>query len=177
MAGLRPERYEHANPFLPALPPRCPTCGGPGAAGVVWFGEALPGVALEAAVSAPPALRPDVGGGDLGGRVGPGRPTPARRSRERRARRRNQSEETPFDAPRRRKHPRPGGGGSSGAFRIMNRRRERAACNERSATAMADWKSQKKPGGTAAYGLPRRGQTAGSHRPPLPLSKATPGRR
>lgn len=31
------------------LPPRCPTCGGPLRPGVVWFGEAIPPAAMEAA--------------------------------------------------------------------------------------------------------------------------------
>jgi len=45
------ERYERAVP-LATLPPTCPACGGLERPGVVWFGEALPAVALEAAFGA-----------------------------------------------------------------------------------------------------------------------------
>jgi NAD-dependent deacetylase len=45
------EREDYAAP-LPALPPRCPQCGGLERPGVVWFGEALPEEALNAAFDA-----------------------------------------------------------------------------------------------------------------------------
>jgi NAD-dependent deacetylase len=45
------ERYERATP-LPTLPPRCPKCDGLERPAVVWFGEALPTVALDAAFAA-----------------------------------------------------------------------------------------------------------------------------
>lgn len=42
------EREDRRTP-LPALPPRCPACGGLERPGVVWFGEPLPEEALERA--------------------------------------------------------------------------------------------------------------------------------
>jgi NAD-dependent deacetylase len=37
---------------LPEIPPRCPDCGAPARPAVVWFGESLPGEALDAAYAA-----------------------------------------------------------------------------------------------------------------------------
>jgi NAD-dependent deacetylase len=37
---------------LPAMPPRCPACGGLARPDVVWYGESLPGRALDAAFAA-----------------------------------------------------------------------------------------------------------------------------
>lgn len=47
----RPAWDDQAVP-LPELPPRCPDCGALARPDVVWFGESLPGEALEAAVQA-----------------------------------------------------------------------------------------------------------------------------
>jgi NAD-dependent deacetylase len=46
--GLRGEAHDERVP-LPELPPRCEGCGGMLRPGVVWFGEALPEAALDAA--------------------------------------------------------------------------------------------------------------------------------
>ncbi|TVQ59951.1 MAG: NAD-dependent deacylase [Phycisphaerales bacterium] len=46
------EEREELGPAFQQHPPRCGTCGGTRRPGVVWFGEALPGQALEAAFDA-----------------------------------------------------------------------------------------------------------------------------
>lgn len=50
-AGCR-SFWEDRTVPLPELPPRCPSCGAPARPDVVWFGESLPGEALDAAFSA-----------------------------------------------------------------------------------------------------------------------------
>jgi len=47
--GARPDGWEDRTAPLEDLPPRCPECGGLARPGVVWFGEAIPGDALESA--------------------------------------------------------------------------------------------------------------------------------
>ena len=47
--GARPEGWEDRTAPLAEIPPRCPDCGGLARPGVVWFGEAIPVTALEAA--------------------------------------------------------------------------------------------------------------------------------
>jgi NAD-dependent deacetylase len=49
--GCRPNWEDRSDP-LSEIPPRCPDCGALARPDVVWFGESLPGVALEAAWSA-----------------------------------------------------------------------------------------------------------------------------
>ena len=46
-----PEEWDGPHP-LAELPPRCPHCGGLARPGVVWFGEAIPAPALQAAAEA-----------------------------------------------------------------------------------------------------------------------------
>ena len=48
--GASPWRDESVP--LPILPPVCPSCGGLARPAVVWFGESLPGAALDAALQA-----------------------------------------------------------------------------------------------------------------------------
>ena len=50
-AGCRPPWEDRTVP-LPELPPRCPSCGALARPDVVWFGESLPGDALDAAFAA-----------------------------------------------------------------------------------------------------------------------------
>ena len=50
-AGCRPPWEDRTVP-LPELPPRCPSCGALARPDVVWFGEGLPGDALDAAFAA-----------------------------------------------------------------------------------------------------------------------------
>jgi NAD-dependent deacetylase len=50
-AGCRPPWEDRAAP-LPELPARCPSCGALARPDVVWFGESLPGAALDAALAA-----------------------------------------------------------------------------------------------------------------------------
>lgn len=50
--GASPEGWEDLRVPLPELPPKCPSCGGLARPGVVWFGEAIPAEALEAAAAA-----------------------------------------------------------------------------------------------------------------------------
>ena len=50
-AGCRP-RWEDRTVPLPDLPPRCPSCDALARPDVVWFGESLPGDALDAAFAA-----------------------------------------------------------------------------------------------------------------------------
>ena len=50
--GARPEGWEDRTAPLRDLPPRCPDCGALARPGVVWFGEAIPRAALEAAYRA-----------------------------------------------------------------------------------------------------------------------------
>ena len=47
--GARPGGWEDRTAPLEDLPPRCPDCGGLARPGVVWFGETIPGDALESA--------------------------------------------------------------------------------------------------------------------------------
>ena len=47
--GARPDGWEDRTAPLAGIPPRCPDCGGLARPGVVWFGEAIPPAALEAA--------------------------------------------------------------------------------------------------------------------------------
>jgi NAD-dependent deacetylase len=49
--GCRPHWEDRAVP-LPELPPHCPSCGAVARPDVVWFGESLPGEALDAAFAA-----------------------------------------------------------------------------------------------------------------------------
>jgi NAD-dependent deacetylase len=49
--GCRPDWEDRTVP-LPELPPRCPDCGALARPDVVWFGESLPGEALDAAFDA-----------------------------------------------------------------------------------------------------------------------------
>jgi NAD-dependent deacetylase len=49
--GGAPEAWEEPG-ALRELPPRCPHCGGLARPGVVWFGEAIPADALQAAAEA-----------------------------------------------------------------------------------------------------------------------------
>jgi NAD-dependent deacetylase len=49
---LAPSRWRNETVPLPALPPRCPHCGGLLRPAVVWFGEALPIEALDRAEAA-----------------------------------------------------------------------------------------------------------------------------
>jgi NAD-dependent deacetylase len=50
-AGCRPP-WENRTTPLPELPPRCPSCGALTRPDVVWFGESLPGHALDMAFAA-----------------------------------------------------------------------------------------------------------------------------
>ena len=50
-AGCRPPWEDRTVP-LPELPPRCPTCAALARPDVVWFGESLPGDALDVAFAA-----------------------------------------------------------------------------------------------------------------------------
>ncbi len=47
-----PRRWRDDTVPFPELPPPCPHCGGPLRPGVVWFGEVIPGDAIERAVAA-----------------------------------------------------------------------------------------------------------------------------
>jgi NAD-dependent deacetylase len=49
--GCQPSWEDRSDP-LPEIPPRCPDCGALARPDVVWFGESLPGGALEAAWAA-----------------------------------------------------------------------------------------------------------------------------
>ena len=49
--GCRPD-WEDRNDPLPEIPPACPDCGALARPDVVWFGESLPGKALDAAFDA-----------------------------------------------------------------------------------------------------------------------------
>ncbi len=50
--GTGPDSWEDRAVPLPALPPRCPGCGGVARPAVVWFGEAIDGDVLNRCIEA-----------------------------------------------------------------------------------------------------------------------------